>query len=195
MNKNKIFYIADLHFGHKNIIRYDNRPFSTVEEMDQALIENWNARVSNNDEVYVLGDIGWYDDNKLAEIFSGLNGIKTLIRGNHDRGATPILYRAHCFDAYKDYLEIEDNGTRVIMSHYPIPFWNGQFRNSVHLYGHVHNSHQWNYMENIRRELSELQDIPMRMYNVGCMMPYMNYTPMTLNEVIAGYNAYKETNV
>ena len=60
----KIFFTSDLHFGHKNIIRFDNRPFSTVEEMDEALIRNWNAKVSDEDTVYVLGDISWYNDAK-----------------------------------------------------------------------------------------------------------------------------------
>lgn len=187
-NLNKIYYISDLHFGHKNIIRYDNRPFSSVEEMDEALINNWNARVSKNDHVYVLGDIGWYNDEKIAEIFHKLNGTKSLIKGNHDV-ITPNLYREHCFDEYKDYLKIQDGGTTVVMSHYPMPFWDGQFKNSIHLYGHVHNSHQWNYVENIRRELAQLQDIPMLMCNVGCMMPYMDYGPRTLYEIIEGYGA------
>ena len=65
----KVFYIADLHFGHKNIIRYDNRPFKTVEEMDRALIERWNKAVSKNDTVFILGDISWHDETKTAEIF------------------------------------------------------------------------------------------------------------------------------
>lgn len=187
-NVNNIFYISDLHFGHKNIIRYDNRPFFSVEEMDDALIRNWNARVTQNDEVYILGDIGWYNDERLAEIFLNLNGIKTLIKGNHD-SISPTLYKSHCFDSYKDYLVIEDKKKRVILSHYPMPFWDGQFRNTIHLYGHVHNSHQWQCIENFRKELAQLQDIPMRMYNVGCMMPYMDYTPRTLDEIISGYEA------
>ena len=81
----KRFYIADTHFGHKNIIRYDNRPFNSVHEMDNELIENWNSVVSNDDIVYILGDISWYDDSKTANIFSRLNGHKILIKGNHDK--------------------------------------------------------------------------------------------------------------
>jgi hypothetical protein len=80
---------------------------------------------------------------------------------------------------------------KVVMSHYPILFWNGQFRDTVHLYGHVHNSHQWNMCESWIDEARQLQAIPMRMYNVGCMMPWMNYTPRTLEEIIKGYEQYK----
>lgn len=56
------FYISDLHFGHKNILTFDNRPFFTLAEMEQTIISNWNNRVEKNDEVYVLGDMFWYND-------------------------------------------------------------------------------------------------------------------------------------
>ncbi len=191
MSKN--FYIADLHFGHFNIIRYDNRPFKTVEEMDNTLIKNWNKAVTNEDYVWILGDISWHDDKKTAEIFKQLNGTKILIKGNHDsikRGSELVK----CFTSIQDYAELYlDKKNKVIMSHYPMPFWNGQFRDTIHLYGHVHNSHQWNICENWIEELKQLQDIPMRMYNVGCMMPWMDYTPRTLDEIIKGYQQYKAT--
>ena len=101
----KIFYIADLHFGHNNIIRYDNRPFKTVEEMDRTFIVNWNKAVSNDDFVYILGDISWYDDDKTAQIFKQLNGTKVLIKGKHDnikRGSE----LAKCFTSVQDYAEL-----------------------------------------------------------------------------------------
>lgn len=177
-----IFYIADTHFGHKNIIRYDNRPFKSVTDMDDALIKNWNKAVTDDDTVYILGDISWYRDNRTAAIFNSLHGHKVLIKGNHDK-ISPEL--ESCFDYICDYLEVKDGDTKVIMSHYPMPFWNGQFRDSVHLYGHVHSSHQWNICESWRNELKQLQDIPMRMYNVGCMMRYMDYTPRTLEWILS----------
>ena len=186
----KDFFISDLHFGHYNIVRYDNRPYNSVEEMDKALIDNWNSVVSKEDVVWILGDISWYNDEKTAEIFKQLKGIKVLIKGNHDnikRGSQT----SKCFTSVQDYAELYlDKKNKVVMSHYPMPFWNGQFRNAVHLYGHIHNSHQWNIMENWLKELRQLQDIPMRAYNVGCMMPWMNYTPRTLEEIIEGYEAY-----
>jgi calcineurin-like phosphoesterase family protein len=189
MGKN--FYISDLHFGHKNIIRYDNRPFKTTEEMDNALIENWNKVVSNEDTVYILGDISWHDDYKTAEIFRQLKGTKILIKGNHDNIKRDSEL-AKCFARIQDYAELYlDKKNKVVMSHYPMPFWNGQFRDTVHLYGHVHNSHQWNIVESWMSEARALQDIPMRAYNVGCMMDYMNYTPRTLDEIIEGYNNTK----
>lgn len=174
------FYISDTHFGHSGIIRYDNRPFMTVEEMDETIIQRWNDVVSDIDMVYVLGDFSWYKEEETLKILDRLSGRKVLIKGNHDRISPKV---ARKFMRVCDYLEIKDNGQRVILSHYPMPFWNGQFRNTVHLYGHVHNSHQWNICEHLRMELRQLQDIPMRMYNVGCMMEWIDYTPSTLAEI------------
>ena len=183
MGKN--FYIADLHFGHFNVVRYDNRPFRDVIEMDRVLINNWNSVVTDEDTVYILGDFSWYKEDGTISIFEQLKGQKILIKGNHDRVSRHVV--AKCKKVC-DYLEVNDNGTKVILSHYPMPFWNGQFRNTVHLYGHVHNSHQWNILENWKKELQQLQDLPMRMYNVGVMINYMNYCPRTLDEILEGAN-------
>lgn len=177
------FYIADNHFGHFNIIRYDNRPFEKTSDMDETMIDRWNEVVRDEDIVYILGDFSWHGEKETLEILDSLTGRKVLIKGNHDRVSQPMARR---FVKVCDYLEITDNKTRVIMSHYPMPFWNGQFRDSVHLYGHVHNSHQWNFCQSWQKELRQIQDIPMRMFNVGCMMEYMDYTPRTLQEIIGG---------
>lgn len=176
----KLFYISDTHFGHAHIIRYDNRPFMNATEMEEAIIERWNEVVSDKDTVYILGDFSWYKEEQTLGILNRLSGKKVLVKGNHDRISPKVAKK---FVKVCDYLEIKDNGRKVVMSHYPMPFWNGQFRDSVHLYGHVHNSHQWNVCESLRRELRQLQDIPMRMYNVGCMMEWINYTPCTLDEI------------
>lgn len=155
------------------------------------MIERWNKVVGKDDTVYILGDFVWLcggnSERKLAmnelvtlEILDRLKGKKVLIKGNHDY-ITPEVEQG--FAKVCDYLEIRDGFTRVIMSHYPMPFWNGQFHDSVHLYGHVHNSHQENFCQSWRKELQQIQDIPMRMYNVGCMMEYMDYTPRTLSEI------------
>lgn len=176
------YYISDTHFYHHNIIKYDNRPFNTVTKMNDVLIKNWRARVKEDDTVYILGDVSWVDDATTnLEIFKQLPGKKILINGNHDKPMKNIKF---VFDEVYDYKPITDNGTRVILFHYPIMFWDGQFRDSVHLYGHVHNSQQWNIAENFYAETRALQAIPMRAYNVGCMMSYMDYGPRTLEEII-----------
>lgn len=177
------FYISDTHFGHSNIIRYDNRPFFSTEEMDGDMIRRWNDTVGDDDTVYILGDFSWHPADKTKTILECLSGHKILVKGNHDRVSSQI---ASQFVKVCDYLEITDGGERVVMSHYPILFWNGQSRDTVHLYGHVHNSHQWNFCRNWRKELQQIQDIPMRTYNVGCMMEYMDYAPRALQEILAG---------
>ncbi len=175
------FYISDTHFGHANIIRYDNRPFMNTKEMDEALIDRWNEVVADDDTVYILGDFSWHREDETIKILDSLAGNKVLVKGNHDRISPQIAKK---FVKICDYLEITDRGQRIIMSHYPMPFWNGQFRDSVHLYGHVHNSHQYNCCLSFQKELKQLQAIPMRMYNVGCMMEYIDYTPRTIEEII-----------
>ena len=78
------FYISDLHIGHENILRFDNRPFADVNEMNNKLIENWNARVRSDDTVYILGDFIWAKESEWPSIVGSLAGNKVLIRGNHD---------------------------------------------------------------------------------------------------------------
>ena len=186
----KVFYIADLHFGHKNIIRYDNRPFKTVEEMDKALIERWNRAVSKEDFVFILGDISWYDDEKTADIFEQLNGTKVIVRGNHDN-IKPNTRLARCFSGTQSYYEYYYNKkNKVIMCHYPIPCFKNHFYGWFHLCGHTHISFEHNMMENDKFEIKALYDRPCNMYNVGCMHPWMNYTPRTLSEIISGYEQY-----
>lgn len=180
------FYIGDPHLFHSNILRYDNRPFKNSDIMNGVIIQNWNDVVTPEDTVYMVGDISWsFDPQVNRSILKSLNGHKILIRGNHD---APMRDVRDCFDKVVDYLEITDNGVKVILFHYPILFWNGQFHDSVHIYAHVHNSHQWNMMETYMKEARALQALPMRAYNVGCMMPWMNYTPRTLKQIIDGYS-------
>lgn len=78
------YFISDTHFYHYNIIRYCDRPFETVEEMNERMIESWNSVVTDNDIVYFLGDFGFGDKEKLSNICAQLNGTKILLRGNHD---------------------------------------------------------------------------------------------------------------
>ena len=79
------YFIADTHFGHENALAFDNRPFKTIEEHDETLIRNWNHAVGMDDEVFILGDISWYNVSRTIEIVRTLNGIKHFITGNHDK--------------------------------------------------------------------------------------------------------------
>lgn len=137
----KTFYTSDTHFGHDNIRKYCKRPYSTVEQMDSSLINNWNSVVSKEDTVYHLGDFSFgrrnnsRDIDRARDILVSLNGHKKLVLGNHD-GIIPALREE--FDWIGNYLKIEDEGAEVVLFHYPITEWDGFFRGSTHLFGHVH---------------------------------------------------------
>ncbi len=180
MSKN--FYIADWHYDHINCIRFDNRPYNNISEMNTDLINKWNSVVSNEDTVYILGDMFWCKAEQAIQVLDQLKGNKILIKGNHDR-CHDNKFKSK-FIKIVDYLEIDDNGRKVVLCHYPIPCFKNHFYGWYHLYGHVHTSFEWNIMESIKRDMTTLYDKQCQMYNCGCMLPYMNYTPRTLDEII-----------
>lgn len=189
------YYISDLHLNCQN--KYDGRTL----EHDRILKENWNKTVTNADTVYILGDIGREGGNKemeyLCEVISTLKGKqKILVQGNHEK-LKDIRLR-QLFTEITPYKEITDNfnglNHNLVLSHYPILFWNGQHKSWIHLYGHLHNTDE----ERLYREcLGRVNEYfaekgtkgytdcpPARAYNVGCMMPYIDYVPRTLKEII-----------
>lgn len=141
MNTNKIWFTSDNHFGHKNIIRFTNRPFSDVEEMNQEMINRWNEKVGKNDDVYHLGDFALASAGKTRQIRKQLNGRIHLIKGNHESSA---LECADCFEWIKDYYELkvnDRNGPKhIILFHYALKVWNASHHGAWHLYGHSHGS-------------------------------------------------------
>lgn len=120
------FVIGCTHFGHANIIRLADRPFGSVEEMNEAMIKNWNAVVRKQDTVYHLGDFA-FRGQPAEDYERRLNGNIVRIQGNHDAVGWGV-----------PYLEVKVNGVRVVLMHYPIEEWNGWFRGAVHLHAHTH---------------------------------------------------------
>ena len=174
------FYTADLHFGHKRIIELDHRPFSSVEEMDQTIIENWNKKIRKNDDVYIIGDVCFKDAEKYLK---QLNGRKHLIIGNHDKNIIKNKEACKHFVSMDYYKKIHENGKTIILCHYPIAEWDGFFRDSYHIYGHIHNSKNASYqfMKQYENAL-----------NAGCMIN--NYEPVTLEELIENNKLFKKLN-
>lgn len=168
------FYISDLHLGHKNIINLSKRPFSNIEEMDEVFINNWNETVSNNDDVYVLGDLCYKGGKHPKEYLERLKGKKHLIIGNHDSKIMKDFSCRKYFVEMKDIITINDNGKMVILCHYPMLEWNGFFRENIHLYGHIHN----NVDNNTYKIISKIDNA----YNVGTDI--LGFYPRTLEEVI-----------
>lgn len=182
---NQRFFISDLHFSHANILKYDNRPYSDIVEHDKVLIERWNSVVTDEDEVYMLGDIGWCNPNKMAEILKQLKGKKTLIIGNHDKEYIKKSYIKELFVEIVPYKELYlDKKTLLSLSHYPIQFFNKHTHGGYHFYGHVHNSFEENMVQHWKRETEELYNVKLNMINVGAMMPWINYYPRTFEEII-----------
>jgi calcineurin-like phosphoesterase family protein len=114
------FFTSDLHFGHKNVIEFCNRPFKDVEEMDAELIRRWNVVVKENDEIFILGDMFFCGKIRAKEILNQLNGKKNLIMGNHDWGKLK-KHRAEEFglNMIVDSLCIRLAGKDVKLSHFP----------------------------------------------------------------------------
>ena len=139
-----IYFTADLHFANGNIIQMKNRPFLSVEEMNQALIQNWNAKVSDNDDIYILGDFTLKGPLLANELLEQLQGKKYLIRGNHDRFVDRQGFQKDAFLWVKDYFELSWQGRWFIMCHFPLLSWNGMYRGSFHLHGHQHNPPEYN---------------------------------------------------
>lgn len=133
-----IHYTADPHFGHDNIINFCNRPFGSTKEMDRTLVENMNACVGADDDLYIIGDFGMgktaSQAGYLEEVFHSINGRKHLIRGNHDAGRVLDLP----WESVSFMLEMKDDTRHVTMAHYPMITWNRARRGAQMLFGHVH---------------------------------------------------------
>ena len=187
----KTFFIADLHFGHENILAFDNRPFPDVETHDAELIRQWNSVVGIDDDVWILGDISWHNATKTIEIFKQLNGVKHLCKGNHDGKLLRNRDIQNLFIEICDYKELQlDDGKGIVLCHYPIPCYRDHFYGWRHLYGHVHTGFEWNMMQRNQREMLELYNKESKMYNIGCMVPYMEYKPKTLDQIESDYQEW-----
>lgn len=187
------YYIADLHIGHAKVIEFDKRPFVDLNEMHRVIVNNWNRVVKTTDTVYIFGDFCWEKEAKWPYYLGPLAGQKVLIRGNHDPKQFSSAVRRF-FRDIKDYKEIKDGDRRVILCHYPIPFHRSAYdANCWMLYGHVHTTREQEFMERLRRNVKgsyeKEGDCVGNWINVGCMMPWMNYTPRTLDEIIEGEGA------
>lgn len=181
----KTYFISDLHFGHTNCLAFDNRPFKTIEENDSEIIRRWNETVGIDDDVWIIGDISWYNATKTIEIFNQLNGILHLCVGNHDDKLLKNKGVRDLFVEIVSYKEIYlNNRTGIVLCHYPIPCYKNHYYGWYHLYAHVHNSFEWNMMQRVQYEMRSLYNKESNMYNVGCMIPYMDYTPRTLEEIL-----------
>lgn len=141
----KVFFTSDTHFGHKNILRFCNRPWATIAEHDQALIQNWNDIVPEDAVVFHLGDFCYKGGGfpTIQHLKGLLHGQIVLIRGNHDpdtRKTQNFQKLQQLFTGVYDLLQIEVEGQRILMSHYPLLTWPHAYGQhpTWQLFGHVH---------------------------------------------------------
>lgn len=196
------YYIADLHFFHRALnIHMDKRGFETVEQMNAHMIERWNRKVRKKDEVVVIGDLSWGSAEETNALLEQLPGKLYLIQGNHDRFLRNKALNASRFAWIRPYAELSDNNRKVVLCHYPIMCYNGQYSLSAKglpktymLYGHVHDTMDQRLIERFqaitRQTLitdvhGDERHIPCNMINCFCM--YSDYEPWSLDEWIQYY--------
>lgn len=135
MTISKIYLIADTHFNHTKIIKYCDRPFNDVKEMNETIINNWNKVIGKDDIVYHLGDLGLGSFDELKEIFDILNGKKYLVMRNHDLNRSKNFYLKLGFiDVYKKQCQIGN----LLLTHWPTEVEDDTFN----YYGHIHNKEE-----------------------------------------------------
>ncbi len=174
------FFVSDLHLGHENILK--ERPmFHTVEEMDEALIANWNKKVHKNDAVYILGDFSYRSKMPVREYLERLKGKKHLILGNHDsdwlKQAQYEELSAH-FVSIDSLITFKRNKLRITLCHYPMLEWSGSryasAGGSYLIHGHIHNSKNEIYDYIQKNQPTAL----------NCGVDINNFEPVTFEELI-----------
>lgn len=194
------YYISDLHFFHESLLtKMDNRGFASCEEMNSYIVARWNKKVRRQDEVVILGDVSMERGKRTSDMLEQLNGSLYLIKGNHDTYLKDRRFDVSRFEWVKDYEELRDNKRKIVLSHYPVFCYNGQYRRdgdgnptTYMLYGHVHNTADEilvnDFINRTRQMLHKNpgektgRAIPCQMINCFCM--FSDYTPLSLDEWI-----------
>lgn len=190
------FYTSDLHFGQASLLatgKWKERPFRTLDEMHSEQIKRWNKKVTNADDVYIIGDVGSRGyANMHPELLVQLKGRKHLILGNHDDVSDLRVRQQFVEIAY--YKEITDTNKgqnrKIVMSHCPIMMWAGQHKGTILLYGHLHNTIDerlfQEYLAKYNKDRPpkiENGEVPCQAFNV-CQCLW-NYEPVTISQLLA----------
>lgn len=186
-----IFFISDTHFfGNR---KFGEDIFKNHDEREDYIIKNWQDRVHKYDNVYILGD--FCDSSKIEDwekVTSQLTGKLYLIKGNHETADMPKEAEKY-FEYVKDYDEIDCPGyEKIILCHYPLVFYRYDMNPEIiHLHGHVHMSNEGRILETLK-DVIRTEHLKRNclycgrgnLYNVGCMCPWINYTPRTIEEIV-----------
>ena len=182
----KVWFTSDLHFGHRNVLRFCNRPWADEKEMCEGLINNWNSWVGDNDIVFVLGDTFWFNDSRgIKKVLDRLKG-KTIymLPGNHDDfshyhrvdTSSETGRIVLCQDVVVLWLQ-EANGktTEIWMSHYPMMTWPHRVNGAWQLFGHIHSKPGRN--EGVD------QDLPLHWNQCDVGTDHWDYRPVNYTEI------------
>lgn len=176
-----IYFTADTHFGHANVVKMCQRPFPDVEAMNEAMIAAWNDRVYGNDTVYIVGDM-FFRCEDPESILKRLKGKKRLIVGNHDGSWMGKAELARYFISVDLYLEISDGAHALTLCHYPLLTWK-HAKKSYMVHGHIH--------ANTDADFWPLLRVRDNVLNAG--VDVNGYMPVTFDELLENNRRFKET--
>lgn len=179
-----IYFTSDLHLGYESVIKISDRPFSSIEEMDEVLIENWNKKVRGNDTVYIVGDLIWKGTDP-EKYLSRLKGRKILIVGNHDSAWMCKTNPENYFYEVNRLMETSLCEHAVTLCHYPMLEWKGSRKIgskklSYLIHGHTH--------AKIQPVYAPLFNMPTAL-NAG--VDINGYEPVTFDELVLNNEEFK----
>lgn len=166
IDRNKLYFIGDIHDMHNECITYDGRPFKSALDMHQAIVDNWNHTVNKNDTVVIVGDLA-FNLRDAEKFLKEVNGYKYIVLGNHDKWFKGIL-RCENVIGVSDIINIHTDKETIVCCHYPLESWEKKKYGAIHVHGHVHNS------DEISSKINR--------YNCGCMI--WDYKPVKIQDMI-----------
>lgn len=186
----RVFFTSDTHFSHTNIIKYCDRPFATIEEMNETIITNWNSVVGPKDIIFHLGDFSFGGTAEWTKILRRLNGRIYLILGNHD-----LKSMSHeiicCFEQVAMGMCIEVDQQKIYLNHFPFLCFEGESKDVWQLFGHVHTRKSFNSLstagqptgnrDHIAIDPPRLQYLFPTQYDVG--VDNNNFTPVSFEQL------------
>lgn len=167
----KHWFTSDIHFRHKNILRLCGRPFSDIDETDEAVIANFNSVVKPDDMLYILGDVNF--KGNADDLIPRLNGRKVLIVGNHDKDYDPALFE-EIHQLHEVNVPVRGRHFRFVLCHYPFAEWNGFYKGAIHLHGHQHNKPVYN---------EEMRSQKLLRYDVG--VDANGFYPVSAEQIVS----------
>ena len=182
-----LYFTSDLHLGHANAIAFTDRPFADVEEMDRVLIENINATVRQEDELWILGDFAYTVNREQVRALRKQIACRHvhLVTGNHDKDYS----LDHIFQSVQPYKELKTEYGKLVLFHYPILEWNAAHYGTIHLHGHIHSTGAYNEANRHKRfadrcpggHAPKREDLGLWIYDVG--VDANGFRPVSLEQI------------